>query len=584
MDQKCSDNNLIDPTTASSSSSSHSQRRSSFRLIEEDDDTSDDCLIRLIKDACLSHCRKNKVKITNSNILNILNEVIGDIKMIIMIDERNEDNAQTTRSSTHESNLSIPKPDVTDVVDIDWKRSNHNNNYIETRTNQSDALTDSINDSFDQCEVNNDRDRDHDDQELVQFVDRLTQFILNESINQSISSMQSTSSSLDIENNTKRSPSETDKTDNFIVVSENQSDLIRPSKIIEKSPSDSRNITNDFDQAYWNHPNYLNYLARPKTTELFINGSKQIYFLHYVHDIYANQDLKFTKNDLEWHCPSEVKQSQPTYNAATSKRLPYKSFTPPPIDKSLFTDCQVEVRQFGSSVKGTVSRFLHNRRRIFTYAEIAEFPLVLCLDFYYISEFMPRQEIQCLTIEDERKLQRTAENNEENRTNDLDQNLQKNCDNNDVENDETNINSSSRRYPKQDYLERRRRSKFFWWEQERNISPNFDDYIQGVENDVDEEEEEENDVNPEHNLLNLDNGYDHNYNHHHNQQQQQQVTSDYQEEDDEEYRENSYDQYVFDDDVDNDDEFRDQCRPQVSNRFRSLQGFSQSKRYFPLSL
>ena len=48
------------------------RRRSSYRIID-DDSHSDDCLIRLIKDACLAHCRKNNVKINDSNVLNILN-------------------------------------------------------------------------------------------------------------------------------------------------------------------------------------------------------------------------------------------------------------------------------------------------------------------------------------------------------------------------------------------------------------------------------------------------------------------------------------------------------------------------------
>ncbi|OTF71485.1 hypothetical protein BLA29_006371, partial [Euroglyphus maynei] len=165
------------------------------------------------------------------------------------------------------------------------------------------------------------------------------------------------------------------------------------------------------------------------------------------------------------------------------------SYTPPPVDRSQFIECQVEVRQIGTSIKSTrQSRFLQ-RRRLISYAEICEYPLVVSIDFYYISGFVPRLEMRCPTME------RTCSHPPD------DDDL--------YFDDDYNELSHKLQQQQQEYLERRRRSKHFWYDQLGN----------------DDNECHVNDNN-------------------------NQSTSDYHEEDDGEYRENSYDNYLLDDDND----------------------------------
>lgn len=93
------------------------------------------------------------------------------------------------------------------------------------------------------------------------------------------------------------------------------------------------------------------------------------------------------------------------------------SLPSPEAESGSASQCSTEVRQVFSG---------RYKRRVMTYAEINEFPLVSVVDFYYISGFVPPLDI-ALAVEGSAEEEGDAQ---------------------------------------RDYLERRRRSKFFWWERD----------------------------------------------------------------------------------------------------------------------
>ncbi|KAH9528361.1 hypothetical protein DERF_002314 [Dermatophagoides farinae] len=404
------------------------RRRSSYRIID-DDSHSDDCLIRLIKDACLAHCRKNNVKINDSNVLNILNEVIGDIKMIIMIDERNTDNDQHV-------------PNKSSTIHMEQMFSERNS-------------------------------------AMMKFIDSLTNHILNDCLER----LKNTPPSLAV---VDEDSFESKKVEIF-------TEIIPPKRRQSVINNHVDNVDDDDDDKWWK----CQVPRRKRVTEIYIDAPDLNHCIHFYHDLFDSFSLP-----LQWIQPESMKMNDPRQH---NNNLD--------LDLSEFIQCQVEVRQIGTSIKSTrQSRFLQ-RRRLISYAEICEYPLVLCIDFYYISGFVPRCEIRCPTME------RTPEPPEQQSPieDDLyfDEYAPRYYNDQEAEDPEVLLQKLQEQ---QDYLERRRRSKHFWWEQ------SHDDHIQ----------------------TNFNNVYVDDVNNNNNQS-----TSDYHEEDegqfDEEYRENSYDHYILDD-------------------------------------
>lgn len=97
------------------------------------------------------------------------------------------------------------------------------------------------------------------------------------------------------------------------------------------------------------------------------------------------------------------------------------------LNEKQFNACFTEVRQFRSN------RF---HRHIMTYAEINEYPLVSIIDFYYISGFVPLEHIS-IPFDD----------------------------------DANDVVSSDLQ---DEYLQRRRRSKFYWWERIQELQDSVD--------------------------------------------------------------------------------------------------------------
>lgn len=479
-------------TNASSSPSSSlssrpgSSRRRSFRIID-DDSTSDDCLVRLIKDACFAHCQKNNVRITDSNILDVLNEVIGDIKMIIMIDERKD----AEQNDPDEPELvNEPETTVTDLVDRGEIK------------NEKEVLM---------------------SKPIMDYIERLVFNIKNEALNelfiyynQQSLMEQGNVVHMEVIPTVKRAtqlgaiykPGYSTKKPYY-------TSSTAPSSSSYYSPSSSSYFPSRIDiedeisfNARQNQPPSS---QRKCITELFLDGPNIYTYLHYFTDIWEN----VIGDPLEWYRYESESESPKEINF---------QLTPPPIDRSQFTDCLVEVRQIGTSVNSKrKSRFLQNRSRFITYAEICEYPLVLCLDFYYISGFVPKKEIRCPSLD------RVEPEIESPIAND-------NCSSEQENDQEDSPNFKRRKQSKLD-LQRRRRSKFLWWEQDRNIAPEENYAYENNYNDEDNYSDNE-----QYYLEMLKN-------------KKPIKTSDYHEEeeqycDDEEYRENSYDQYVFDDDLD----------------------------------